>query len=65
MNFNSSKKQLGWRKPDADNTIYLDLFRLGNHEKMHLIKHGKVTEEQGATEYFLENYFFNMMYQYF
>jgi len=36
----SRKQQLGWRKPDADEKLYLPMFRLGYQQKIHLTKHG-------------------------
>jgi hypothetical protein len=51
----SSKPQLGWRKDNADEALYTPMFRLGYELKIHLAKHGKVTEEW--------NNFQNQLYQ--
>lgn len=51
----SSKPQLGWRKDNADEVLYTPMFRLGYELKIHLAKHGKVTEEW--------NCFQNQLYQ--
>ena len=39
------KKQIEWRKPDADVNLYLAHFRLGYQLKIHLIQHGQMQKE--------------------
>lgn len=38
------KKQLGWRKDNADQELYLPMCRLGYHLKVHLAPYGKIQE---------------------
>jgi hypothetical protein len=39
-----TKTQLGWRRNDAEKTLYLPLFRLGYQEEVHLAPYGDVTK---------------------
>jgi len=43
--FTMGKKQIGWRKPDADVNLYLPLFHLGYQLKIHLVQHGQTQKE--------------------
>ena len=39
------KKQLGWRREDADEALYFPLFKAGYQSKLHLLHHGDITSK--------------------